>query len=502
MLTYLIKFRINLLLIPLSFLSWGCLGQSNADISNQKTNKLAYSQIKPQIIELDLPAQYDRAGGLIVADVNGDSQKDFIVTKPGHIVVYNHLGQKLWAKQLDIQVTTGKANSTGLPGLHGAGVQVADVDGDKNTEVLFLKKDKTLHIVQGKNGNIKRSIKLESPAGTERWEHLVIANFRGKGDRDLLLQTTNAKGYRMGRYLAAYAIDDLLKLNKPKPLWTQDDFLASAHSGARVADLNGDGKDEVLGGTIIAPNGKLLLKIPLKGHIDSLFVADVRPDIPGLEVVVLEEGGDNYKRVIPGNNFISNFGNNITNKLTQEANRVFLYNRDRLIWTTHYKHQEPQNAVVGDLDPSRPGLEIWNRSRYNEHQKPFVFDAQGKLIANYNMDDVAPKGWTSKGVEVIFTIDWTGDSRQLAAAKERHKSGDIGIFNPINGQFIHRFQEKADRLYVADISGDWREELIVLSGNQLRVYSNPEPNPNLNRPRLWSQPHYRRSKMTWNYYNP
>ncbi len=68
-----------------------------------------------------------------------------------------------------------------------------------------------------------------------------------------------------------------------KPLWRRDDFLANAHNGARVADLDGDGQDEVLGGTIVAPDGKVLSRIPLKGHIDSLFVADVRPDIPGLE---------------------------------------------------------------------------------------------------------------------------------------------------------------------------------------------------------------------------
>ncbi|MDJ0615336.1 MAG: hypothetical protein QNJ63_01100 [Calothrix sp. MO_192.B10] len=66
----------------------------------------------------------------------------------------------------------------------------------------------------------------------------------------------------------------------------------------------------------------------------------------------------------------------------------------------------------------------------------------------------------------------------------------------------HRFQEKADRLSVADVSGDWCEELIVINGNQLRIYNNPKPNPNRDRPRLWFQNHYRRSKMTWNYYSP
>ena len=462
----LLKIRVNIFLFFLLFLNSGC----------SLLSSLPYSSIKPQIIELDLPAQKDSAGGLIAVDVNNDDQKDFIITKPDHIAVYNHSGQKLWTKQIDIQLT-GKSESKGLPGLHGSGVQAADVDGDSKIEVLFLTKNNTLHIVEGESGKNKKTIPLKSPEGTERWEHLVITNFRGQGDRDLLLQTTNSEGYRMGRFLAAYAIDDLLKKEDTQPLWTRDDFVANAHNGARVADLNGDGKDEVLGGTLISPDGEILVKIPLKRktHIDSIFVADVRPDIPGLEVVALEERGDN---------------------------RVFLFNSDRLIWEIHYKKQEPQNAAIGDFDLNRPGLEIWCRSRYPKHQKPFVFDSQGQLIANYEMDNVAPRGWTVEGVEVIFTIDWTGEPKQLAAAKERHKSGDIAIFDPLTGEFIHRFKEKADRFYVADVSGDWREELIVLNGNKLHIYTNPEPNPNPNRPQLWSQNHYRRSKMTWNYYSP
>lgn len=448
--------------------NWGCAAKLNSNSIH-----LPYSTINPQIIQLDLPSEDDRAGGLITADVDNDRQKDFIITKPNHIAVYTHSGQKLWTKQLNIQIT-GKAESKGLPGKHGAGVQVADIDGDRKTEVLFLTKDSTLHIIQADNGETKKTIQIKSPPNTERWEHLVIANFRGKGDRDLLLQTTNVEGYRMGRYIAVYSLDDLLQEKKPQPLWTRDDFLANAHSGVRVADLDGDGKDEILGGTIIGADGELLLTIPLKGHIDSLSIADVRPDIPGLEVVALEEGG---------------------------GNRIFLYNRHRLIWETQYKHQEPQNAVVGDFDPDLPGLEIWCRSRYNERQKPFVFNAQGKLIANYEMHDVAPSDWTKRGVEVIFTIDWTGQSNQLAAAKERHKSGDIAIFEPLIGQFLHRFKEKADRLYVADVSGDWREELLVLNGNQLRIYSNPQPNPQPKKPQLWLFNHYRRNKMTGNYYN-
>ncbi len=462
------------------------LGGCGINLNGKKID-LAYSNINPQTIQLDLPNQKEPnfnvrkngIGGLITADVNNDEQRDFIITKPGGIEVYEHSGKQLWSKDIDIQLSA-KSESQGLPGLHASGVQAADVDGDGKAEVLFLTKDNTVHILEGVNGETEQTIELPSPEGSERWEHLVIANFRGKGDRDLLVQSTSAEGYRMGRYLAAYPLDNPVKGESPQPLWTRNDFLANAHNGARVADLNGDGKDEVLGGTIVSSQGKVLFRLPLKldknnHHLDSVFVADVRPDIPGLEVVALEEGGDN---------------------------RVFLYNRDRLIWQTNYKRQEPQNAAVGDFDPTRPGLEIWCRSRYNENQKPFIFDARGKLIADYQMKKVAPPNWTERGVELIFTIDWTGDSKQLAAAKERHKPGDVAIFDPLSGEFLYLFQEKAERLYVADVSGDWREELIVLSDGQLNIYSNSEPNPNPDQPRLWSQNYYRRSKMTWNYYSP
>jgi hypothetical protein len=307
----------------------------------------------------------------------------------------------------------------------------------------------------------------------------------------------------MGRFLAAYAVEDLME-GQLKPLWQRDDFVANAHNGARVADLDGDSKDEVVGGTIVSPEGKITLRIPLGGHLDSIFAADVNPETVGLEVVALEEGGG--WRIHGGGNPLFRFArrsfNSIINRVFPGGNRVFLYNSGRLLWEGHYKHQEPQNAAVGEFDTARPGLEVWCRSRYHTHQKPFVFDAQGKMISTYDLNELAPKDWTPEGLEVIWPINWTGELKQLAAAKERHKSGDVVIFDPLSGQFLKRLKERADRLYVADVTGDWREEIVVLSGNELHIYENDEVNPNPNRARLWDQNHYRRSKMTWNYYSP
>jgi len=69
------------------------------------------------------------------------------------------------------------------------------------------------------------------PKRTQRWELALVADFRGKGDRDILLQATNKDGYRMGRYLAAYAFESLR--NGGQPLWTTDAFVSCAHNGGR-----------------------------------------------------------------------------------------------------------------------------------------------------------------------------------------------------------------------------------------------------------------------------
>jgi hypothetical protein len=118
------------------------------------------------------------------------------------------------------------------------------------------------------------------------------------------------------------------------------------------------------------------------------------------------------------------------------------------------------------------------------------------------MDKVAPAGWTASGVEVIHTIDWTGERQQLACAKERHRSGDVCIFEPLTGNFVARFREKADRLYVADVTGDWREEIIVMNGSELHIYQNRDANPRPDVKRLWTDRNYRRLKHCHNYYSP
>ena len=121
----------------------------------------------PFVIQLDIPAEDDGVGGIVVADVNGDHLLDYLVTKPGFLAVYHHSGGKLWVKKIDVRVA-GEAETNGLPGWHGPGVQAADVDGDGQCEVLFLTNDGTLHILEGATGRNKKVVKPTLIPGVEK----------------------------------------------------------------------------------------------------------------------------------------------------------------------------------------------------------------------------------------------------------------------------------------------------------------------------------------------
>lgn len=490
-----------LIVASVSLLSGCPASDPPAGDAHDQTSSLSSPLPAPSltIIPLDItrsPDSDDSAGGLLVADLNDDGRMDYLITVPGRIAAYSNDGGKLWIIDADL-VVGGSSEIHGLPGHHGPGVAAGDVDGDGSCEVLYLTRDGTLHIVDGTTGASESTATPAVPDGAERWELAMIADFRGAGDdRDILLQATNRAGYRTGRYLAAYAFDDLIAGGKP--LWTTDDFQSCAHNGARLADIDGDGRDEVLGGDILDQNGTHITSvIPSRSHVDGITVADLRPDLPGLEVVLLEEGDDH----------------------------VQLLGMGGPIWREHFRRQEPQNTVVGRFKEGSDALYIWCRSRHNRSQRPFIFDAFGNLASRYNLDDVAPADWSPRGIEVIHTIDWTGERTQLACAKERHASGDVALFEPLTGRFVLRIEEQADRLYVADVTGDWREEIIVLTGTMpgddtpeggtsgdgdnasgggaaLHVYANPAANPRPDEPRLWSDRNYRRLKQCHNYYSP
>lgn len=202
------------------------------------------------------------------------------------------------------------------------------MDGDGKTEVLFLLTDGSVVLCGGATGKELRRAKPAPPQGASRWQYLVVCNLRGQGDRDWLLQTPGKDDQPEpttppGRFVVALAIEDL----EGKPLWRTDRFHRQAHGGLRVADLDGYGRDEVCGLSLFDHDGTWLTagdSPPEAWHIDSLALADVRPDLPGLEVAVTEEG----------------------------TRHVALLGTQGRIWRTRYAHREADKLAVGAFDPN------------------------------------------------------------------------------------------------------------------------------------------------------
>ncbi|MEO0769086.1 MAG: hypothetical protein AAFY72_06575 [Cyanobacteria bacterium J06649_4] len=437
-----------------------------------------------QTIPIELPGETTGKGGIIAADITGDEQRELLVTHPQFIAAYDLSNGQLWKRTSDIWLSQ-QSESKVLPGRHGPGIQAGYVDQDGKQEVFYIIEGNVLEILSGETGELKYLVQLPSvEASFDQWEHGILANFSGDGDQQILLQAsrrTDRENYVRDSVQAAFNLKDLIESGaEATPLWINEDFISLSHGPAVAVDINEDGKDEVVGVTILSAEGEILFSADIENtsfpHIDSIGIEDIVPERPGLELVIPEESG---------------------------RKRVILFDEMGEIWRDRHRERtrdaDGDKVAVGDFDPNEPGLEMWFRGSESEHLT--VMSAAGDVIASYAFSNRQPEDWTNKGLEVIYRIQWSGAPTTYIAAKERHEAGDVGIFNAMTGQLIIRIPAATERLYVADLLGDWREELIVLEKEQIQIITNTAPNPNPDQISLWENPLYRRQKMTWNYYS-
>jgi hypothetical protein len=449
-----------------------------------------------------------------VVDLNGDGLMDFTYRSETKLYVFDHYGDLLWSANIDnprADITAGSHDGTG----HGA----ADVDGDGAVEIVALNRSNKIVIYDGATGAIERTITLPILGSRNKWVYIAVANLRGNGDRDVVLQTMDTSGTKRGVYINRNLLAWDLENNRE--LWRvrQDDdytngiyegYWGVAHGSFQCADVDGDGRDEVIGANMVDDDGRLInLGYPTDwvnaktdgstDHFDDLCIGDIRPDLPGLEWILVEEenqGSSNFNTTLMTTSGI------VWRKMTT------LYTGDR---------REAQNVAVGNFDLGRQHCEVWNRSRFNgdtDSQHPWVFDAFGTQFAHYATGDVLPPGFNTHqngnkvGIEWIWTIDWDGGARNYIAAKARFVTGNVGVFNALTGAAIWHTTQLSPKtyasiIYVADISGDSREEVIVNdTTGTIRVYWNSAVNPNPPTARKWTHPLYRRVKQNWNSYSP
>ena len=224
-----------------------------------------------------------------------------------------------------------------------------------------------------------------------------------------------------------------------------------------AADVDGDGMQEIVyGSATIDDDGSLLYSsfdtLPDGsgnpgaeaglGHGDALHVTDVDPARPGLEIWTCHEGGA-----------WAPYGSALRDAATGEV----LFGA--------YSGRDTGRCLVGDVDPA-PGIEVWA-------SMPDGTDASGLLSAEGERLRATTPGtnqsvrWAADGTTQIITgaIDVTPQIVE----------GDGTVVKTLDGTLTNN-HTKGNPSLVADVLGDWREEVLVRTADStaLRLFTSTE----------------------------
>ncbi|GGO60546.1 hypothetical protein GCM10010910_06240 [Microbacterium nanhaiense] len=206
-----------------------------------------------------------------------------------------------------------------------------------------------------------------------------------------------------------------------------------------ASDVDGDGKQEIVYGSATVDDGSLLYSswdtLPAQsadpganaklGHGDAMHVTDILPDRPGLEIFTVHEGGA-----------WAPYGWALRDAATGE------------VLDGAYTGRDTGRGMIGDINPDHAGLEYWPGPDF------------GGYTAGTNM-----------------SIRWSADmTTQLVAGGEGDpvtiQDGRGNVLLDVEGAQTNN-STKGNPSLVADVFGDWREELLVRDADstEIRIYT-------------------------------
>ena len=218
-----------------------------------------------------------------------------------------------------------------------------------------------------------------------------------------------------------------------------------------VADVDWDGRDEIVWGSmVIDDNGKGLSTTGL-GHGDSQHIGDFNPYIHGQEMFACNE--DN-----PSNNY-----------------------RDATTSKIYYRKTDTNDdgrCLAGNFYNDFPGA-----VGHSAHDTPISTITNDHVSTNTN------------GLSMNFRIYWDGDLLEECFNDTEVTKPGVGRIAKMEGAYSNN-STKATPCYQGDIFGDWREEIIERTAdNNIRIYTTTEPTKWRNYS-LWYDHQYRNG-MVW-----
>lgn len=253
----------------------------------------------------------------------------------------------------------------------------------------------------------------------------------------------------------AYDVDPKTHDLKVRWKWTNNlpgsPWYGQGYHNYIVADVDWDGRDEIVWGSMVIDDNGMGLSTTGLGHGDAQHIGDFNPYIHGQEMFACNE--DN-----PSNNY-----------------------RDATTSKIYYRKTDTNDdgrCLAGNFYNDFPGA-----VGHSAHDTPISTVTNEHVSTNTN------------GLSMNFRIYWDGDLLEECFNNTEVTKPGVGTIATFLGAYSNN-GTKATPCYQGDIFGDWREEVIERTAdNNIRIYTTNEPTKWRNYS-LWYDHQYRNG-MVW-----
>jgi rhamnogalacturonan endolyase len=418
-----------------------------------------YSANDASVGDLDGDGQYEIVLKWDPSNSKDNSQSGY--TGNVYIDAYKLNGTRLWRIDMGRNIRAGA---------HYTQFQVYDYDGDGKAEVVMKTADGTRDGTGTVIGSSTADYRNSSGYILTGPEYLTVFNGQtGKAmatadyvpARGTVSAWGDSYGNRVDRFLAgtAYLNGSYPSIIEARGYYTRSVIVAwdyrngaltrrwtfdsnSSTNGSKwtdqgdhqlsIADVDGDGRDEVIYGAMAIDDNGSGLWVNGQGHGDAMHVGDLIPARAGLEEFKVDEN---------------------TGSL---AAWMADARTGQIIWSNPSCGCDNGRGVSDDIYAGSPGAESWSSAVSG------LYNTTGQNIGR-------------KPSSTNFVLWWDGDAqRELLDATHIDKYGTSADTRLLTASGVHSNNgTKSTPSLSADILGDWREEVVwpTTDNKALRIYS-------------------------------
>lgn len=252
--------------------------------------------------------------------------------------------------------------------------------------------------------------------------------------------------WRDGRLTKRWVFDS----DEAGPANRDNPYRGQGNHNLSVADVDGDGRDEIVYGACVIDDDGTGLYSTRWGHGDAMHVSDLVPENPGLEVFNIQER-------------FAGEGMNMRDARTGKP--IFLVPSVAAATSGGDQGEGPGRGNSFNIDPRHPGAESWAAGA----GMTGLFNTKGERISE------------SKPRSCNFAVWWDGDLLREILDQNRISKWNwtTETLEPLLVAHASTSNNgtKATPALSADILGDWREEVIwaTRDRNELRIYTTTMP---------------------------